>query len=94
MISGEQFNWKPTAGTIGRQLNEQLQRSQTQLLARSSNQPSSGFKMPQTWSTPAPHAKGTWTSQDRILTARQQGVNPVGAGALSGSFAFKNTAFE
>lgn len=46
------------------------------------------------WGTPSPHAKGTWTSQDKILTQRQQGLTPVGGGALTGSFAFKNTAFE
>lgn len=42
----------------------------------------------------APHAAGYFSTADKVLSMPAQGLTPIGAGALKGSFAFKNTAFD
>jgi hypothetical protein len=42
----------------------------------------------------APHAAGYFSTADKILSMPSQGLTPMGSGALKGSFAFKQTAFD
>lgn len=84
MLSNSEFG----EGTVKDPFAKMRQESRERMAAHSTNP----FSL-------APHAEGYSSSSDFMLSQPQSGhrqvqVAPIGKGALKGSFAFKQTAFD